>query len=890
LRNNSSRDSISASNVPVRQAGSVCIFNINHAEMLILLTNSAVSEKFRRAKWFTERQKTAGFWMLLTAALVVGCSMAQAQSSDTDSSKGATAARASVIDSPQDQVELESLPRNIFVDQKNFWEKPFQMTTSEWQWTVPEAFVAAGFIASDTALEKHVPTSASTISRATTLSNAGTALMGGVGGGMFLLGHITQNDHVRETGLLSGEAGINALLETEIFHYAFGRQRPYSGSGRGYFFDGGDSFPSQHAAINWAIASVVAHEYPGPLTKLFAYGAAAGFSAARVAGRKHFASDVIVGSALGWYLGRQVFRSHSQYSDSGRGSWQSVDIQSAGDLLPDPKNMSSPYVPLDSWIYAAMARLIALGYIESADLGMRPWTRMECARLLREEAGPALENDIQAENGAEQLYVALKAEFAAEIGRWNGDSNLGVTLDSIYARFVGISDTPLRDGFHFGQTIINDYGRPYARGFNNVTGVIGHATTGPLSFFIRAEYEHAPSFAPFTAQSAQVVAAVDGIPAIPPVTRTAATGKLNVLEGYVGFQLENWQFTFGKQALWWGPDESGAMLFSNNAPSVLMLQINRVKPIRLPRVLGVFGPIRLSYIVGRLTGQHWIFGSDSGFVGSWEQTLSDQPFIVGEKISFKPTPDLELGISATALFGGPGVPGNFHSLAKAMFSAGNGAPGTSADAGDRRGGFDFSYRLPGLRDWLTFYGDAFTDDQSNPWFAWDKTALTSGLFLSHVPRFHRIDLRAEGIFSDLPGGSPVVQHGFFYSNDRFRSGYTNDGYLMGSWIGRQGQGAQAWANYWIDPRSKIQFSFRHQKVSRQFIPGGGSVSDFKMSGDYWVSSRVNLSAWVQHERWVFPLIQQDLSRTFTMAFQISFQPSADSRNRHTASKAHSGQP
>ena len=38
------------------------------------------------------------------------------------------------------------------------------------------------------------------------------------------------------------------------------------------------------------------------------------------------------------------------------------------------------------------------------------------------------------------------------------------------------------------------------------------------------------------------------------------------------------------------------------------------------------------------------------------------------------------------------------------------------------GGFDFSYRIPRLRDWLTFYGDAFTDDQANPWFAWDKAA------------------------------------------------------------------------------------------------------------------------------------------------------------------------
>ena len=119
-----------------------------------------------------------------------------------------------------------------------------------------------------------------------------------------------------------------------------------------------------------------------------------------------------------------------------------------------------------------------------------------------------------------------------------------------------------------------------------------------------------------------------------------------------------------------------------------MLQINGVKPFRLPNVFGAIGDIRVDYMVGRLSGYRWLFSSNSGFSGSWTQTLSDQPFIVGQKISFKPTPDLELGISATALFGGTGVPATLHKLLRAMFSSGNGLPGTPGDAGDRRGELD----------------------------------------------------------------------------------------------------------------------------------------------------------------------------------------------------------
>ena len=269
-------------------------------------------------------------------------------------------------------VDLKSLPRNLFVDQKNFWTTPFHMTTAEWQWTVPLAFVGAGMLASDTAIEKHVPTNPTTVSHAVTASNAGLAAMAGVGAGMFLLGHFANNDQERETGLLSGEAGIDAFLDTEILKYAFGRDRPFTGDGRGHFFQGGDSFPSQHAAISWAIASVIAHEYPGPLTQMLAYGAAGGITAARFVGQQHFATDLLVGSALGWYMGRQVFRSHSHYSDAEIARWGTFSKNDTSDNGRDPANMGSPYVPMDSWVYPAMERLIALGYIQSAELGHAP--------------------------------------------------------------------------------------------------------------------------------------------------------------------------------------------------------------------------------------------------------------------------------------------------------------------------------------------------------------------------------------------------------------------------------------------------------------------------------------------------------------------------------------
>lgn len=763
-------------------------------------------------------------------------------------------------------VDLKSLPRNLFVDQKNFWATPFHMSQSQWQWTVPVAIASAALLASDTAVEKHVPTNPSTLSHAVTASNAGVAALAGVGGVMFLWGHAANNDQERETGLLSGEAAIDAVIDAEVFKYTFGRERPFTGDGKGDFFRGKDSFPSEHAAASWAIASVIAHEYPGTLTQILAYGMAGAVSAARIAGQKHFLTDAAAGSAIGWYLGRQAYRSHSRYSPAEVARYGTFRKDEDVDLSNRQGNLGSPNIPLDSWIYPAMERLIALGYIHSAILGMRPWTRMECARMLKDEAASAIRNREFEDEGAEKIYTALAAEFEDETARFDGNSNLGLNLDEVYTRITGISGAPLRDGFHFGQTIVNDYGRPYAEGFNNVTGITSHAVAGPLSFYLRAEYQHAPPGAELSAAAAQAIAEKDFVPA-PPTTAPPAVNQVDLLEGYVGMQLDNWQITFGKQSLWWGADQSGPMLFSTNATPILMLQINRVKPFHLP----LLGDTRLNYLVGRITGYHWVNGP-LGVIGSWTQTLSDEPFIVGEKVSFKPSQNLEVGISVTSLFGGPGVPATLHNLLQAGFSSGNGSPGTSGDPGDRRGGLDFSYRIPGIEDGLTFYVDAFADDEPNPLFAWNKTALTSGLYLPRFPRLSKLELRVEGVYTDPPGGSATVQNGFFYHNDRFLSGYTNDGNLIGSWIGREGQGAEAWATYWLNPKNKVQFNFRHQKVSQQFIPDGGTLTDVGVSGDYWVRSNLGISAKVQYERWLFPVIQLNESKNISATVEVLFTP------------------
>ena len=167
--------------------------------------------------------------------------------------------------------------------------------------------------------------------------------------------------------------------------------------------------------------------------------------------------------------------------------------------------------------------------------------------------------------------------------------------------------------------------------------------------------------------------------------------------------------------------------------------------------------------------------------------LSPQPFINGQAFSFKPTPNVEFGFTRTIIFSGELTPFTPHKLIQSIFSLANTAPGTPGDPGDRRSGFDLTYRLPWVRKWMTFYADGFTDDQTTPVAYWDRSAWVSGLYFPQIPHIPKLDLRVEGVYTDLPIGGNV-SHGFFYFNVRYLNGYTNSGNLIGSWIGRQDQG------------------------------------------------------------------------------------------------------
>jgi membrane-associated phospholipid phosphatase len=743
--------------------------------------------------------------------------------------------------------------KNFAADQRAIWTSPARLRLADADWLLPLGIAAGGMLATDTEFSKHLSNSPSRLRFSNNFSNYGVASLAGAAAGLYLWGRMTHDDHKRETGFLAAEAALNSLALNYTAKYTFGRERPLQNNYSGSFWQGGDSFPSDHAAVAWSVASVVAHEYPGPLTSLLAYGMATAVSAARVDAKQHFPTDVLIGSALGWFVGQEVYRHHHD-PELGGGEWETY--AESRDEAPGRwlGSAGSPYVELDSWIYPAIEQLAAMGYIQSDYLGMRPWTRTECAHLV-EEAGDWIQGHESVPRVASQLYTNLAKEFSVEGDASGGENAVSVHLESVYASATDVDGPPLHDSYHFGQTIINDYGRPYEEGFNTYDGFSGYGIAGRFTIYVRGEYQHAPYAPAYSLGVRELIATVDENP-IQPATPFSTVNQFRLLDTYVAASVAGWNLAFGKQSLWWGPEYGGALLFSDNAEPIYMARMSRVAPITLPWIFRYLGPMKSDAFVGKLSGHNF----------------PPRPIMHGEKISFKPTPNVEFGFSRTAILGGVGralTPGAFWN-SYTIFSKSSIFYNANKNPGKRTGGFDFSYKVPFVRNWLTVYTDSLSDDDPSPLANPPRAGIATGFYMPRLPGLPRLDLRFESVYTDTPVSSTGGH--YIYFDSFYHDLYTNKGDILGDWIGRQGSGYQGWSTYHFSSRSNIQFGYRHAQVSKDFIPGGETLNDGSVKANWWLRNDLDISAFVQYEKWRAAVLAPGPQTNWTSSIEVSFQP------------------
>src|SRR5207248_8191886 len=59
--------------------------------------------------------------------------------------------------------DLKSLPKNLVLDQKDFWTAPLHFSEKQWDWALPSILVGGLFIKADGTIDKHDPMSKTTV-------------------------------------------------------------------------------------------------------------------------------------------------------------------------------------------------------------------------------------------------------------------------------------------------------------------------------------------------------------------------------------------------------------------------------------------------------------------------------------------------------------------------------------------------------------------------------------------------------------------------------------------------------------------------------------------------------------------------------------------------------
>lgn len=202
----------------------------------------------------------------------------------------------------------------VFHDQKTMWTSPFHTSKKDAKWWVIFGGATGGLIAADKYISKNAPTSPGLVRAGDDVSYLGQAYtLLPISAAMYFGGTAFHDDHFRETGLLAFETLADVTIAQVVLKSVFDRQRPLQGRGNGEFEAAtgarySSSFPSGHSIETFALASVVAHEYPHKKwVQVAAYCYAGGVVGARLAANQHFPGDVMAGGAIGWFVGDFVY-------------------------------------------------------------------------------------------------------------------------------------------------------------------------------------------------------------------------------------------------------------------------------------------------------------------------------------------------------------------------------------------------------------------------------------------------------------------------------------------------------------------------------------------------------------------------------------------------------
>jgi hypothetical protein len=509
---------------------------------------------------------------------------------------------------------------------------------------------------------------------------------------------------------------------------------------------------------------------------------------------------------------------------------------------------------MDSWVYPALDRLAGLGFIPSQSVLIRPWTRQECLRQTNEAASMIREAMIDnrkpgagVEEGA-RLIGDLEREFLHE-----NDAYESMALDSVYARDTTIAGRALMRSWDLGQSLDNDYGRPYVEGTNIISGASVAAKSGRFSLYVRDEFQHAPGYSTYPQNVLDYIyGPSDGIDPVPLTGAVGDVARSRPLEMYAGVALGGYEFQFGKQEMYWGPTYDAPLSWSVNAEPTYNFQLVATRPHQLPGFLAQYGTWRVDLVMGKLSAH----------------THPARPWFNGQKITLNLGDNLEIGFTRFSVFAGVGSGLTLKNFLRNIFSFTS--PMSGVDPGDRKSGFDFRYHLPGLQ-WITVYSDSYADDEPITLDAPRRSVWMPGVYFSRIPGIPHVDFRFETVSTRMLAGDQGPS--FQYINDHYVDANLNKNFFYGNSIGRDGRRYEGWTTYWFSGKTNVQVGYRQTQRSPLLLPGAATQSDALMRSHVALGEHWSVGVFTQYEHYNEPLLGAP-QHNITGQFELKWEPKA----------------
>jgi hypothetical protein len=213
-------------------------------------------------------------------------------------------------------VSWKLLYHNVIADQKHIWSFPARLVQGKN--LVPTAAVlgtTGGLLLLDPHEAGYFRQSTTFHGFRNVITGNGTAIgMGAVPASLYMIGLFRKDSKMQSTGLLAGEALADIAIVQTVLKDVTRRVKPSRYPASGWFgskgpptsyLRGNGSFPSGHSMAAFAVATVVARRYGNHRWVPYAaYGLASLVGFSRLTINVHFLSDVVMGGAIGYSIGR----------------------------------------------------------------------------------------------------------------------------------------------------------------------------------------------------------------------------------------------------------------------------------------------------------------------------------------------------------------------------------------------------------------------------------------------------------------------------------------------------------------------------------------------------------------------------------------------------------